>query len=454
MPTPAFRAITRARWATRRAMRRVRYGMAEWLDTPMGDAPADTEQRKRSDLELATAELTFENMFAAYRQAEHGRTRRQVEFWRTVLERDGHLRGMVENRVAAVAGKEWSIVPGGDSAEDEAAREIIEAAMSDIKEFRAALFHLMSCNYFGFAAVEIDWRYQDGIWHWGRLVPVDAEHFCVATIHHRPADATPGELLLDPPIGTGMGERLIPGKWMVATRWGFMPLARAGLMRPVTYYSLFKLSGVKDWGIWSQRFGIPFVTATTINDMPPEPMKRLLYDIVENFGRDGGAAAWGPIEVKAITDTSRNGSDAHSALIQLCNAETAKLVNGGTLTNDNQSAGAASYALGYVHQDIRLELLLGDAMRAENIVEEQMFRPFMHFNRISGRTPRLRLRVMPQLDIATLVKLAKDLTAMGVPCSAEQLREMTTLRAPKNEGDATNQTDQGGSGEDSASDAP
>jgi phage gp29-like protein len=51
----------------------------------------------------------------------------------------------------------------------------------------------------------------------------------------------------------------------------------------------------------------------------------------------------------------------HLAEISHCNAEMSKLVNGSTLTNDSTGSGGASYALGSVHDGVRLEAVQYDA---------------------------------------------------------------------------------------------
>lgn len=439
LPRRAQLAVRRAQRGWRQTTTQVRYGIAEWLGLPTSDQPAPGRQRGDRVARNAPPELQFDDLDRCERQARNGQIAPLIGFWRQVLGRDGHLRSAAERRSSAIE-REWSVVPGGDQPEDEFARDFIASQIEQLGplRFRGVLSHLAWHDTFSFAAAEVDFVHRDGIWSWQHVEPVPHEYFRVATHAERGKDndATLGELLLD--TETGRPERLIPGKWVVATRWMPLSLIESALMWPASYWSLFKLKAARNFVLTDDTNGQPFIHATTPDD-PTEELKDTLLRIPELIGRLRGAATWGH-EVKIETanlDTSA-AVECHERVIGLGDAVHSKLFIGGTLVNDNKADGAASYALGQVHDAGFWIVVLPGALRIEATVSEQLFRPLLRFNGIAAATPQLRIRVLPELDAATLVKLASILqNKLGIAVSVQHLREMTALPAPKNDEDRT-----------------
>jgi hypothetical protein len=73
--------------------------------------------------------LTLGRLFDIYWQAEWGYPAEQCDMFEDIVERDGHLRSNIENRIDAVAGKEWIVQAGGDAPADHKAAELLEQAL-------------------------------------------------------------------------------------------------------------------------------------------------------------------------------------------------------------------------------------------------------------------------------------------------------------------------------------
>jgi phage gp29-like protein len=137
--------------------------------------------------------------------------------------------------------------------------------------------------------------------------------------------------------------------------------------------------------------------------------------------------------------TGASGGD-HGQLIEFANREMGKLVNGGTLTNDNAQPGAGgSYAQAAVHSDVRWELVEADCELLEETIETELIAPFMRFNGLEDKVapPEMSIQVVQDLTPMTRLQCADTArNKLGIPVSISQLRHDTGLREPLNPDDA------------------
>lgn len=387
--------------------------------------------------------VTPQAIVSAFREAERGNPSPQCDLFDDLIEADGHLRNLFEQREQAVAGKPWVVQSGGDHAtgndadEDRAARVMGSAlrALPMIHVFR----HLLGVNRYGYSAVEIDWgiRNIEGedwivpIW----LTPVQARRFRVSTLDA--SNGTIDELRLFADIARPSGDALRPTKW-ITLRKSLSQLARGGLMRTAAWPALGKRLSYRDWLVLSQRFGIPLPIAKYKEGADDETIETA-KEVVRRIGSDGGASMPDSIALDFF-DALRGNADnskTHGGLIAFCNAEMSKLVNGSTLSNDNTGSGGASYALGEVHASVRWDNVLFDAETLQEAFRTQLFVPFMHFNNLKGAAPVLKLQVVRDLDPKTRTAIAAQLrNELGVEISKSQLRQELGFREPSDDDDA------------------
>jgi len=386
--------------------------------------------------------LKPERVVRIFRGAEAGFLTGQCDLFDDIVESDGHLRSLVEGRITAIAGKEWMIQPGGDSPADlDAATALREALGADDLDMVEFFEHQLEATFKGFSASEIDWQVRDG-----RVVPA-----CFISVPHRRFGVTPEQELVllnersqfQVRPGTGAlffglagGEGLQAGKWVVSRRRGAL-LARSALLRTATWWSLFKRMSVRDWVIFAEKFGIPHVIGVYEENAGAEA-RAALETAVEDIG-EGGQAVLSAATKIVIENTPQAGGDAqavHPAIIELCNAEMSKLVNGATL--NTETGGPGSFALGRVHQDRAFTLEGADARRLEAVFRRHVSLPFVRFNGMEGaKPPRLKIRVVHELDPDTLTKVASRLVnEMGALLDVSQLRDELGFRLPAKDEDA------------------
>lgn len=393
---------------------------------------------------------TPQSMLAAFREAEAGYPRQQCNLIDDLIEVDAHARSLFEKREEAVAGKPSTTQAG---ASDEASKQVARFArfaLGRICNLLAAHEHLLTFNRYGYAGAELTWgllEFEGRSWIGPVAITiVPARRFRIVSPAIKTMLAARGEqaelddLRIFCDASRPEGDALIPGKWIVLRRRG--DLARAGLMRTGAWNCMAKRFGFRDWIVLSQKYGIPIPITTykTQGGEADDEAKNVAIEIVKKIGTDGGAAVPDTITLqfhKAFEGDA--GGKLQGSLIAYANRENSKLVNGSTLANDNGDSGGASYALGDIHDGVRWEAVLLDAVRLALAIQTQVYEPMMAFNGLAGgaATPVHHIQVVRDLTPKALVDIANVLTnELGVKVSTEQLRVITGMHEPVDDTDA------------------
>lgn len=379
--------------------------------------------------------VTPSDIAAIFAKADRGYPASQCDLYDDMRRRDGHLRSVLYNRMIAVAGKPWIVQAGGDSAEDVKAAELLERALRDAP-MRDTMTHQLQSAWHGYSATEIVWDVRDGL-----LVPA-----WFASVPHRrirfDEKDRPRLLTEQEPID---GVELEPGKWIFSVVPGRIA-ASEGIMRTATWWSYFKKLSVRDWLVFSERFGIPYVTGQW-DESASEADKGVIKEAVASIGKDGWAAFSKSCEiVMHAIQVGGKAEDVQGALTSLCNAEISKLVLGATLTTgEGQSAG--SFALGRVHQDARFDIVQGDEQMLGDTFERDVGRPFVEFNGLKARPPRLKVYVTRDVDPLTEMKiLSIAANELGMEIDGEQVRQRFHIKKPRGGGEVLKGSRAGGEG--------
>jgi phage gp29-like protein len=370
--------------------------------------------------------VTVERVLGVYRQAESGNAWRQFDLFDNVIENDGHLRGLVENRILTVAGKPWVVIPGGDDEGSKSAAKALGESLANDLGFRELLEHQLTAAFYGVAVSEIDWQ-QDatGLVVPGRFVPIahrrlGAPSDRVDEIHLIAGDG-PGGLV---PL------RDHPGRYCV-TRYRHRNPWAAGLMRTAVWWAVFKRWSVRDWQIFAEKFGLPFVVGYYNEGASPKT-RQALEDAVKAIGEDGFAVLSDLAEIIVSSTAARSGdsSSVFPEIGRMCDAENSKLIAGGVLNTDSGQAG--SYALGAVHEARGFLLALADAARIEEMFVRDLGKPFVAWNSFGGaKPPRLKVQVVREVDPLTRAQILAILAGeLGMELDDAQMREEFHLRTP------------------------
>jgi phage gp29-like protein len=405
---------------------------------PAGRVSRDLQFFDHSGLWHPEEGVTPERIRVAFRQAERGYPEMQVRLCRGLREGDAHARSLWEKRNAAVASKPTVFQPGEQTASAQNGARVFEIAMRRL-DIRRTLGHLLECVHDGYSAAEIEWgtiRVDGSLW----IVPVDLvlvqpERFRIGSVGMMGPDGASvriDELRILADLKRPQGDDLDPGKW-VFLRYGNGPLARAGQSRTAAPLLMGKRYGFRDWLILSQRYGIPMPIAK-YKESVEEWAKEVCRMIIENLGSDGGAVVPEGVELEIVRGLEVDKA-LQGPLIEYCNRELSKLVNGSTDATDGSQGG--SYARAAVHGEVRFESVRDDASALHTAIDLMIATPFAVWNGVSA-PPLMRQQIARDFSPQSLVALADGMTnKLGVKVSKQQLFEETGLRPPLNDDDAT-----------------
>jgi len=366
--------------------------------------------------------LTVDGLLGMFRQAEQGNPLRQMDLFDDLRERDGELRGMLNDRNEDVAGWDFEVIPPAgrtDKASVIAAASLNERLQSRI-DFRQFVSHQLNCIPDGYACTNLQWDIEENLVIPSRFVNVAPRRFA------SPRAELAHELYLIDPSGPTSYVELEPGLWATSRYRGRNPYA-AGLMRSCTWWTYFKLTGWKGFNVWLAMFGMP-LSIGYYEESASGASREALEDAVRSIGQDGYAVLSAATEV-VIKEVQRGGGDfPHLKLMTVCDAINTKLVTGGTLNTDVSSTGAGSYNAATVHKSRLDAMKRHDARIIEEMFVRDIGQTFIAWNGFDrAAPPRLKIKI-PWGDL----ERAKTLEIIGsaIPLSASQMYEEFSCRIP------------------------
>jgi len=96
-----------------------------------------------------------------------------------------------------------------------------------------------------------------------------------------------------------------------------------------------------------------------------------------------------------------------------------KLITGSVLMADGGDGG--SYAQSKVQQGVRFQITLADALRLSRSFEQAVGVPFVRYNGLEARAPRLKIHVVRDVDPATRMDLyCRGVNELGLDIDSEQ----------------------------------
>ena len=365
-----------------------------------------------------------EVLTAAFRLAEQGYPAQQCDLFEDLRENDSHLRSLIASRVMPVAASPRSIEPGSTAGASEAAAEILARAIAR-SNFDEAAAHQLEARYDGYRACEVLWgRSPEGaiVPRWFAPVPSRRFRFDAQDRPRLLSDTDP------------VGALLEPGHWLWSQN-GSGIIARLGLMRTLAWPALFKRLAIRDWVIYCAKYGIPLAEGIYSEDLHDELIDEL-EEAVSNIGEDGQAIHSDRAEIKLTPLAKEGGADGvFGALVNLCNWEMSKLVNGGTLNVETQGIG--SHAQATTHQQRSYELIRADAEWLAGTFRAGIAEPFLAYNQFPDGTepPVMRIQVVADMTPLTRASVFKTLREIGLPLSKRQLRHDFQAREPEGSDD-------------------
>jgi len=364
--------------------------------------------------------LTPRRLVEIYAMAERGFPAEQCALFDDMTERDLHMRSQHEQRIDEVAGKDWIVQAGGDSEADRFAAAELDARLRKVPNFGELLEHQLTANGYGYAGSEIDWDKVDGVFApvWFSNVPHRRFRF---DEYERPRILTDSNWLT--------GEDLPHGRYMFSRRRGTTTV-RAGYLRSACLYSYFKTLSLRDWMVFAERFGLPFVYGR-YDEGAPDDERDALLAAVKMLGKDGSAIFSRASEIAIEHAQGGNSEGVHASIITMMDGQISKLITGSSIIADGGEGG--SYALSRVQQSRTFSITVADAKRLADRFEQDIGVPFVTWNGIAARAPRLKMHIVRDVDPQTRANVITTLAAgLKLRVDEEQIRQEFQLKAPVN----------------------
>ena len=347
-----------------------------------------------------TRTLTPSRLARILDTADAGQIAEQHALYCEMEDRCDHLAAEMGKRKRALLTLDWQVVPADEA--NPRAREVAEAArqwLDMLPNFEDVLQDMADAIGHGFAALEIQWDYSEGL-----HVP--------AALTHRPQSwflcpqADRNRLRLRD--GTAEGAELWPYGWIThihRSKSGWLP--RAGLFRALAWTYLIRSYALNSEIAFVQIHGLPL----RLGKYPPGSSKEdkaALLAALRSLGQD--AAGIIPAGMEVVFETSSPATqDVAGQLVTRCEQGMSKAILGGTLTS--QADGRTSTnALGLVHEQVRRDLLVSDAAQIASTLTAQLVVPLCALN--LGITDR---KLLPYFRFDTQEPADLQLYADAIP---------------------------------------
>jgi phage gp29-like protein len=336
------------------------------------------------------------------------------------LERDDRVFSEMQKRKLAVIGKEWSIEPASDDAQDVKIAEFVEQNFKEIK-FDRACEELLDGILKGFKPAEIMWDYSEGdIWikeYRGR----DPRRFTFDKQNQLRlltwANMIEGEEIPDRkfqlfrfgeknnnPFGTGLGNKLYWPVW-------------------------FKKNGVKFWAIFLEKFGQP----TPWGKYPSgtdKPMQDKLLEAIKSMQTDVGIITPENMSIELLEAARASSVDSYGKWGDFWNTAITLVILGQTATTVGTPGKLGSEE---ARSDIRQDYLKADADRLSEWLNEQSIKWLVDYNFPDVKKyPKFWKRTEPEADLKPLAERDRILIKeIGVPTPVSYIRDTYGIPEPQ-----------------------
>lgn len=373
----------------------------------------------------AFPELTMERLGAMLNSFRAGELRECARAWEIMLERDGDLATVYEQRRSDVAKLPWHVDTVDDS--PDAARHakalrwcyenirVTHAIDQDISGgMRTLISQIMSAHAHRYSVHEM------------LIIPENPAALQVTfELRHCPVywfEARRGRLAYLPYEGSTYGTPLQPGEWLRAVGHGYMRQCSVGY--------LIKWLPMAAWVIYTQRHGVPGIHGET--DAKPGSKEWADFSTAcAQFANDFVAVTNTGAKINLIQATGA--ADAQFApLIDRVDRMYAKLFRGGDLSTNSRSDAVGASIQGE-EKDTGLE---DDAEFVTDTLNEQIDRPLIRY--LFGREPLAWVCVEPpkRLSVDQDLKSAGFLIDHGVLLPTSEVTERLGWREAEDGEDA------------------
>lgn len=371
--------------------------------------------------------LTPPKLASILEEAERGDLMAQCDLFEDMEEKDGHIFAEMQKRKLSLMGLEWDIVPPRNASEQEKkAAALVKELIQDIPNLEDVILDAADAIGKGYSFLETEWHQLER--HW---LPKEITHQPQRWFMLDRDSRTEFRLRNN----TNNGEALLPFGWIQhihKAKSGHV--SRASLHRVLAWPFLFKNYSVRDLAEFLEIYGLPLRLGTYPNGASDKEKSTLLKAVI-NIGH----AAAGIVPEGMMIDfkeAAKGNKDPFEAMINWCERTQSKAILGATLTSQTDG-GKGAYALGNIHNEVRLDVRDADARQLASTLTRDLVYPIAALN-VSGidglrRCPHWVFDTQEPEDLKLYSEAIPTLVDVGMKIPAKHIHDK--LRIPQPEKD-------------------
>ncbi len=391
--------------------------------------------------------ITPAKLRALFDDAESNDIQAQHELFADMEERDSAIAAALATRKMAVLGLDWRVTePRHASPAEQQLTAAAQGYFDNLAHMDDLLMDLMDAVGHGFAALEITWQLQGSLNAPARFNLIPQSWFRWDTHDN---------LLLKTPDNP-TGEPLWAMGWVVHQHKSrSVQAARNGLFRTLAWLYMFKHYSAHDFAEFLELYGMPIRIGKYGAGATEKEKQTLLRAVAEIGHNAAGIMPEGMmIELHQAASGTTAGNNPFMTMIEWCEKSATRLILGQTLTS-GADGKASTNALGLIHNEVRHDLLVADARRLAQTINQQILEPFLRVNFAFGeytRLPQFEFDTREAADLAAIAEALPKLVDVGVQIPERWARDKLAIpdaldgemllgrKTPEN-GGAASQTD-------------
>jgi phage gp29-like protein len=272
-----------------------------------------------------------------------------IDVYEEIL-KDGHLKGIVENRKNKVIGEEWSLIDENGNPDPVAKR------LLNKKWFNDWMNYTLESVLFGYSCIEFN--------------TVDGEVKSVELIERRCVIPEYNAIHRNPYNGQTSIDNVNVFDIDAFPDIMLIDQKHLGLLEGAVPSVVRKRYALAAWAEHTEIFCLNFLWGKT--DLNDPIKKNNMFQQLEEAGRNRIAITGLDEELQVLEQSASDAFNIYDRLIARDNSELSKLIGGQTLTSDQGS----SYAQANVHKDTSTELAERDLQWTADIVNDMLI-PFL-----------------------------------------------------------------------------
>jgi len=362
-------------------------------------------------LDNLTGGLTPTKLTRILADADQGDILSQHQLFGDIEDRDEHIFTELSKRRRALLSLDWSILPAREN--DARAAKLADAVREQFDAlggYEDLILDLADGIGHGFAALEVEWTFEDGLHLPAAFHPRPQTWFSVDRFDRTTLRLRDGSM---------DGADLLPFGWVLhrhRSKSGYLP--RSGLFRVLVWTYLLKQYARGDFAEYLEVHGMP-MRLGKYPSWATDDEKKVLLAALRALGHDAAGIIPQDMAVE-FKEAVKSSETPFMTMVDHCERGQSKAILGGTLTS--QADGKTSTnALGQVHNEIRHDLLVSDAVQIADTITRQILLPLALLN-CGCDNPRLapwfRFDTSEPEDLALLAEaLPKLSSVMRIPAS-------------------------------------